>query len=79
MPDTDTIVIPQELPYPTKNQNAVPVQPRIAGMSEIVEQSGFLLALRQRFYLPFDALSYVKTSMDEVCERRVNDLQVCDK
>ena len=79
MPDTDTIVIPQELSYPTTNQNALAVQPRLAGMREIVEQSGVLLALRHRLYLPFDAFSYIKTSIDEVCERRLNDLQVCDK
>lgn len=45
-------------------------------VSEAVLQSGILLALRQKFFLPFEALLFIKTSFDEVSERKIEELQV---
>jgi hypothetical protein len=45
-------------------------------VSEGVLQSGILMSLRQKYFLPFDALLFVKTSLDEVCDRTVTHLQV---
>ncbi len=39
--------------------------------------SGSLLALRQLYHIPFDALTTIRANMEEYAQRRVKSMEVC--
>lgn len=47
-------------------------------MSNAEVLSGMLLCLRQKYYLPYEALALVNMYIDEMCEKKVCELEVED-
>lgn len=54
-----------------QTSNSLPPYEVAGSISDQEYQSGILLFLQQKHFLPFAALSFVKFAMDEMCDRKL--------